>query len=666
MPYGFGFSWTMAALRRHGATSTPATIYGPAYPGAVITSSGDFGWRIAALTGIYRGALLNRVPDNHWYINDVDTGESGPTFTVPLDAVGGDVIRRGIHSNELTVIAIDAPTIHGPAFAGSTLTRSGEFAWIISGTPVPGAVISRIRNNEWTINGVPTGSTDDEFVCPGTLAAGDLVRCGNSVNTLIAEGEGGIYAAWGLRALVPDHTGPLVRLRRSTDSSERDFGGTGADGWVDNAAVAAWQGAGTNTVVKLHDLTGRGRDWTQSDNNARPVFVPDGARSHVAFSAGRHLVPSDAGMLDMMRYVPGLTVGVVMRQPANPAAGYAPVSVTTGDSTTAPRIGLSITTARDARWTMVADWDEAAASSTALVRLDDDWHTHLVQADAIQAGIRATIDGSASASGFSQAARTRNRPSLAARLNGTTSDTGGVWDFRAMVIHQRALPDADAAALTAGLDSLDTLSLPARGIIQTYADIPSTVHPYGDSMTHNLGVAAVEKWTSLCGFYWDKYRMFVNRGLAGQTADQISARLLADITAGKILSGDLVIYYAGRNDPDFDNIMQRTADVVAAIPAGVNLVIIGFCNAVSESSGNPNYATCLAVNAALASTYPDNYLDLRTAWVNSYNPAIPQDVIDHGRDTPPASQTLDGLHFNPLGNSIAAGIIAPGIIGLGY
>jgi lysophospholipase L1-like esterase len=44
-------------------------------------------------------------------------------------------------------------------------------------------------------------------------------------------------------------------------------------------------------------------------------------------------------------------------------------------------------------------------------------------------------------------------------------------------------------------------------------------------------------------------------------------------------------------------------------------------------------------------------LDIWQLLVESYNPAIPQDVIDHTRGVTPSSLRYDPLHFNGAGNA---------------
>ena len=67
-------------------------------------------------------------------------------------------------------------------------------------------------------------------------------------------------AAYSLRQASVAYTGPIVRLRRPSDSLEQDF--TAAQ--FDSGAVATWAGTQTPTVVTLMDQSGGGNHLTQS------------------------------------------------------------------------------------------------------------------------------------------------------------------------------------------------------------------------------------------------------------------------------------------------------------------------------------------------------------------------------------------------------------------
>jgi hypothetical protein len=131
------------------------------------------------------------------------------------------------------------------------------------------------------------------------------------------------------------------------------------------------------------------------------------------------------------------------------------------------------------------------------------------------------------------------------------------------------------------------------------------------------------------------------------------------------------IWWAGRNGYGLDptgaaliSYYQRMRDFLK--PAQKRFVILGIINGwgwnefpggvpISAGGGEAGYNQIKAINDALKQEFPDNFIDIRKVLIRSYNPAIPQDVIDYGRDVVPASMAPDGLHLNQsIGKPIVA------------
>lgn len=86
----------------------------------------------------------------------------------------------------------------------------------------------------------------------------------------------GLVAAYSLRGVVVGYTGPLIRLRRSSDNVESDFSAVG--GWLDTAAVLAWVGAGNSAFVRTwYDQSGGARHLQMTTVGTQPAFVTAGA-----------------------------------------------------------------------------------------------------------------------------------------------------------------------------------------------------------------------------------------------------------------------------------------------------------------------------------------------------------------------------------------------------
>jgi len=82
-----------------------------------------------------------------------------------------------------------------------------------------------------------------------------------------------ISFAFSMRVLESDYTGPLIRLRKGTNT-QKDFS------WGDNdivnvEAINAWRGGDNVYVHTWYDQSGLGRDAVQTARNQQPRFYPD-------------------------------------------------------------------------------------------------------------------------------------------------------------------------------------------------------------------------------------------------------------------------------------------------------------------------------------------------------------------------------------------------------
>lgn len=85
-----------------------------------------------------------------------------------------------------------------------------------------------------------------------------------------------LAGAWSAaRRLLSAYTGPLVRVRRSSDSVEQDIGFT-ALGFLDMAALTSFVGSDDWFFRKVYDQSGAGVDIGQSSASAQPQGAVDG------------------------------------------------------------------------------------------------------------------------------------------------------------------------------------------------------------------------------------------------------------------------------------------------------------------------------------------------------------------------------------------------------
>lgn len=83
----------------------------------------------------------------------------------------------------------------------------------------------------------------------------------------------GASAAYSLRRLRYDYTGPVVQVRRSSDNAEEVF----TVGEIDDGTLAAWVGEGNDGYVKQwYDQTGNGNHMEQSTADSQPKLVASG------------------------------------------------------------------------------------------------------------------------------------------------------------------------------------------------------------------------------------------------------------------------------------------------------------------------------------------------------------------------------------------------------
>jgi hypothetical protein len=93
-----------------------------------------------------------------------------------------------------------------------------------------------------------------------------------STSALALDLFAGAAAAYSVRKLKRSYTGNCLRLRRTNDNAESDFGFT-STGWLDAAAIAAWQSDDALIrVVTWYDQSGNSKDMTMATALNQPSF----------------------------------------------------------------------------------------------------------------------------------------------------------------------------------------------------------------------------------------------------------------------------------------------------------------------------------------------------------------------------------------------------------
>lgn len=112
---------------------------------------------------------------------------------------------------------------------------------------------------------------ETEF-CPGgtvELSFNDL-----TTNTLLDNATVAPQLALGFRKLIGTYNGPAVRLRRSSDNQEQDFGFSGVD--LDINAIETFLNGSAGYATILYDQSGNNNHMTQASQSIQPLFVKDG------------------------------------------------------------------------------------------------------------------------------------------------------------------------------------------------------------------------------------------------------------------------------------------------------------------------------------------------------------------------------------------------------
>lgn len=187
-------------------------------------------------------------------------------------------------------------------------------------------------------------------------------------------------------------------------------------------------------------------------------------------------------------------------------------------------------------------------------------------------------------------------------------------------------------------------SIGTTGLQTSSGVINGQLIDWGDSMANFLG-SPLQAQTPL---------LVYNYGVGGETSSQVLTRILADTNHAVAC---IETFWMGRNNYNATNqVFQDISNAVASITSPKRYLVFSILNGdyASEYVGGANYQVITNLNGMLADRYGTNYLDIRTNVIAHYNPAIPQDVIDHANDVPPSSLRLDNIHLNALGNAVAS------------
>lgn len=163
----------------------------------------------------------------------------------------------------------------------------------VAGTPRPDTAAPVF----WVGTVAPTNrGPDDLYLVTGAATTPEPAFAG-AFDTFTAP-----HRAHSLRRVLGSYSGPLVRVRRSSDGAEADIPAT-ASGDLSNAALLAHVGSGDGFVTAWYDQSGSGRDMAQPTVAAQPRIVTAGVvevlsgKPCVVFDGtDDHLISAAAGL----------------------------------------------------------------------------------------------------------------------------------------------------------------------------------------------------------------------------------------------------------------------------------------------------------------------------------------------------------------------------------
>ena len=130
-----------------------------------------------------------------------------------------------------------------------------------------------------TAANVTIAADNSGYNSPGICVGGSVTFTAAGASSYVWETNAGpldavattYKVAVGLRKLKSNYSGAAIRLRRSTDNVEADFGFVGND--LDKAAISTWLNGADGYCVKLYDQSGNNNFMEPRDASQQPLYV---------------------------------------------------------------------------------------------------------------------------------------------------------------------------------------------------------------------------------------------------------------------------------------------------------------------------------------------------------------------------------------------------------
>lgn len=445
----------------------------------------------------------------------------------------------------------------------------------------------------------------------------------------LLENTANIYGFISTRRLVSTYSGPLVRLRKSTDTTgaaEQDFyAATGSDK-LDVAAITTWLGADSAFVRKVYGQRNTSHYAEQATTTRQPSLTISGADAFVTFASGKYLNLSS--MLDFAVYKDGVTIGLIGQVPGVPDTARVLVGFSKGTGANNNRAGLIIDTSNRLRLSTTPFDDLSGYHGTGSeVSVGTSWFAAVTRADWRGGTGKVKVGSTETSYTMSERVKSEKTTSAGARLNGHSTDSGLAWNFHTLVLYD-AIPS-------------DVVTEQVRGALATYvpgyvAPTPaSTIWLVGDSQVagnsivpnstyqptatyaDRPGPVLANKYESATG----TYRYVHKKGYPGQTSGQIRTNFI-DTIVSQLKPNDVVYIQAGTNN-DYSTPTLRQAivdDIQAMIDAGLAAqptvkFIVGTVPFFSSETSTPlttKWTNKNALNTQLSSAFASYIWDVAT------------------------------------------------------
>ena len=265
-----------------------------------------------------------------------------------------------------------------------------------------------------------------------------------------------------------------------------------------------------------------------------------------------------------------------------------------------------------------------------------------------------------------------NRRQVGAFTTASTSVSSG----NIMLLKDNANYGAEQIAfayVAYGLRPAEILAL-SDAVTEFLQSIMAPIGAFGDSLTYGPASGGAEQMTNP----WPKTlqsalgRFVYNGGISGETSSQVRAR----VTSDDFLANGTEIYWAGKNNVSASaTVLSDAATAVAWNKTG-RVLVIGVTPTTGNdaASGQPDYASRMAINVGLQSTYGARYLDLLPA-LQAANDGSANDLADVAGgqiprslrwpgDNTHISDTVNGTGYSGAG--VVAATIQAKLAALGY